>query len=668
MANQSLLSRELLQSMKRPDLQRICKERGLKANLKTEAMIELLLDSSPPHSPRRPSRHRTVSMRAAGRQPSTRSRLHSTSSMIVHSDTEEDEMQRAVKPESEAPSTLHPGPITRTRKAQDAQLRLGVGRPTVVGGQGARVVTRSVEIAKGVRSRSGRGAKPTQDPIVEGTTEEALLPQSNPENPQPRANENSTTRNSPRRDVSSSQAGVRALVEEQVQPLHRTIASLQKQLQQQASVHTREVATLNDKMTTVMNELRELHRQAESIQFLRSSMEQLQTELNRLRQGRGSESSVHEPTNAPRSIPPDRASVLTNARPYRQPDPTRHPRTSRSSPVFEYPPPPAGSPVKPPSRDVPNQASNLRKRQRSLDAHDTEDVSETDQEDTSDKESHVSALGRKRAKVEQSAENAPEVPLAGPSNTTVHGQTGDHTLADRLLSEIVPSRPPTTSSTTAAPRQPSRDRMVGDEIFTDQDFDFFDNPSNLHQSGPRPSSSQTVENQHPFTFAFPGVTRSPVTLTPAPIGPLTDPSTTLPVLSSLPYPAQPHSPSPAPVPYRAAARPPQSESYRPFGLPPESRNPLGSPDPHGSSIDPATLLRTPPRRSPDIPSPGPDINGRQRASSIGLGFTSVPERVEDTPAAPVRRTMYGTELEGDTRFGDFGVEGVATSYWAAGKF
>lgn len=509
---------------------------------------------------------------------------------------------------------------------------------------------------------SGRSVLPrliiyeTSREHLTGTTEEALLPKSNPETPQPQANDNSTTRSSPRRDVSSSQAGVRALVEEQVQPLQRTIASLQKQLQQQASLHAREVATLNDKMMTVMNELRELHRQAESIQLLRSSMEQLQTELNRLRQGRGSE-SIHELTTAP-APRSDRTSLLTNARPSRQLDPTRNSRTSRSSPVFEYPPPPAGSPVKPPSRDVPMQANNLGKRQRSLDAHDT--VSETDQEDTSDKESCMSALGCKRAKVEQSAENASEVPLAGPSNSTVHGQTDEHTFVDPSPSEMVPSRPPTTSSATAAPRQPSRDRVVGDEIFTDQDFDFFDNPSNLHQSRSRAGSLQTTENQHPFTFAFPGVTQSPVTVTPAPTGPLADPST-LPVLGSLPYPEQPHSPSPAPIPYRVAARPAQSESYRPFGFPSESRNPLGSPGPHGSTID---LLRTPPRQSPDIPSPEPDsINGRQRASSTGLGVL-----VDDTPAAPVRRTMYGTELEGDTRFGDFGVEGVATSFWAGGRF
>ncbi len=299
------------------------------------------------------------------------------------------------------------------------------------------------------------------------------------------------------------------------------------------------------------------------------------------------------------------------------------------------------------------QISNLGKRQRPADARDTEGVSETDQEDTSDKESRAS---QKRAKVELSVETAPEVPLAGSSNSAVQGQTNDHTFADRPPSEIISSRPPTTSSTTAAPRQLSRDRVVGDEIFTDQDFDFFDHPSNLHQSGSRPNSSQAMDNRHPFTFAFPGVTPSPATSTPAPTGPVTDPST-LPVLSSLPYPAQPHSPSPAPMPHRAVARPPQSESYRPFGFPPETRNSLGPPVPHGSAIDAATFLRTPSSRSPDIPSPEPDsINGQQRTSGNGFGMTSVPTRAEDTPTAPVRRTMYGTELEGDRRFGDFGIE------------
>lgn len=53
---------------------------------------------------------------------------------------------------------------------------------------------------------------------------------------------------------------------------------------------------------------------------------------------------------------------------------------------------------------------------------------------------------------------------------------------------------------------------------------------------------------------------------------------------------------------------------------------------------------------------------------FGLGDLPLPP---ETPAQPMKRTMYGTELEGDTRFGDFGVEGVAAAgFWvgAAPRF
>lgn len=154
--------------------------------------------------------------------------------MIIHSDTDEDEEQHTVKPETGAPSGPHPGPMTRTRKARDAQLRLGVGRPTAAGGQGARTVTRSVSIAKGTRSRSGRGTKPAQAPIVvEGSsdhfhlqwtsreqhltdTTETLPPTSNRGTPRPRANESGHIKRTSATDVSMDEAGVRAVVEEQV--------------------------------------------------------------------------------------------------------------------------------------------------------------------------------------------------------------------------------------------------------------------------------------------------------------------------------------------------------------------------------------------------------------------------------------------------------------------
>jgi len=177
--------------------------------------------------------------------------------MIVHSDTEEDEDQHAAKPESEALSGLNPGPMTRTRKARDAQLRLGVGRPPAAEGRGPRVVTRSVSIAKGARSRSGRGAKPVSTPIVAGssgcyhfrspliflesiicslcrsvlicivineilelrptgTSEEVPLPPPNPATPRSRTAENGRIRRASTMDNSTDQAGIRAIVEEQV--------------------------------------------------------------------------------------------------------------------------------------------------------------------------------------------------------------------------------------------------------------------------------------------------------------------------------------------------------------------------------------------------------------------------------------------------------------------
>lgn len=356
-------------------------------------------------------------------------------------------------------------------------------------------------------------------------------------------------------------------------------------------------------------------------------------------------------------------------RPHRSTEPSRHSRALQSSPAFEYPPPPAGSPAKPPSREVPMPTSTLGKRQRSADPCDTTTILETDREDTTDKESctGLHRPSRKRGKLEQSADDTSEAPLAGPSNTATEGQPENDTIRDGSPPETTPSRQPNALPATAASGQRSSDRVVGDVIFTDQDFDFFDNPTNLHPAESQLNPSQAVDSQQPFTFAFPGVTQPGATSTPVPAGPLPDPSSS-PALSTLPYPERPHSPSPAPMPHRTVVtRSSQSEAYRPFGFLPESRNPPGSSAAHGSAIDPASFLRTPPHPSHDMSLDSDSTDGRRRASSndvgAGLGMTSVPTRVEETPAALVRRTMYGTELEGDTRFGDFGIEGVATGFW-----
>ena len=66
----------------------------------------------------------------------------------------------------------------------------------------------------------------------------------------------------------------------------------------------------------------------------------------------------------------------------------------------------------------------------------------------------------------------------------------------------------------------------------------------------------------------------------------------------------------------------------------------------------------------------PLVNGLPRrtvsSTEVGmqLGMSSAAQLPPDTPGVPMKRTMYGTELDGDTRFGDFGVEGVASGFWA----
>lgn len=88
--------------------------------------------------------------------------------MIVH-----DSQPESVKLEPEArPSSIQQdepvtAPVSRTRKAKDTQFRLGVGRPVIAGGAGARDVTKVASGAKGKRSQSRSAAHPTEPTIEE---------------------------------------------------------------------------------------------------------------------------------------------------------------------------------------------------------------------------------------------------------------------------------------------------------------------------------------------------------------------------------------------------------------------------------------------------------------------------------------------------------------------
>lgn len=99
--------------------------------------------------------------------------------MIIHDTDDEDEEpvsepEDVEKPEHDNKSEREPepepepapAPALRTRKAKE-QTRLGVGRPVVAGGSGARAVTKSLSINKSKRGKSSKSMKLTEATIPE---------------------------------------------------------------------------------------------------------------------------------------------------------------------------------------------------------------------------------------------------------------------------------------------------------------------------------------------------------------------------------------------------------------------------------------------------------------------------------------------------------------------
>ncbi|KAA1468177.1 hypothetical protein DENSPDRAFT_833392 [Dentipellis sp. KUC8613] len=685
------LQRPALESMKRADLQRLCKDHGLKANLKTEALIDLLLDSTsvPPPDPQPSQPLRSTSTRLVSRSSGSRPRLQSSSSVIIHSDSEDEDDY--TKPGlshqgSEPPHSPPRGPATRTRKAKDAQLKLGVGRPMAAGGSGARAVTKSISMGRSKRGKSSRSAKP-----VDETIEEEPEPEPSP----PIAGPSSYARSSPpvipdraadEPKPAMSNLGVdeiHMLIESQTQPLQHRIASLQTELHKQTLLHSSQVNDLKEKIRNLENEVAGFRRQSATIELLKGSLERLESEFSRTFVAETADPSRHEPMSlsTPVSIPSGSpphpgTSTWTTQPPAQSSAATAERNSQRNTATFEYPPAPARSPAKRIEKSAAQSA--LGKRQRTPDDRPISGILEVGKEgelSAEELDKVVLRPGRKRPKVEESESQrlehfASAEPIAGPSGTVPgaveEANTGRHAKfsvfeGPEELSQVHDTRPVLPAT------------MLDEEI-TEDDFAFFDPGANRgHGNGPKTSTANAAENQRPFNFGFPLSGPFPVTSTPAPSTSLPAMDTS-PISNNFPYPEPPHSPSPAPVPgtsyshrtERITSRVERVDPFHPFGTPPGSRNPSGSTiPPHDSAMN--SLLRTPPTLA-DMLEPDNEFGGiRRKASSndvgAGLGMTSMPMRVEETPAGPMRRTMYGTELEGDTRFGDFGVEGVATGFW-----
>ncbi|KAJ7808268.1 hypothetical protein B0H14DRAFT_3881585 [Mycena olivaceomarginata] len=612
-----LPSRKELEALKRPELQALCKDYGVKANLKTDALIELLLDTKKTNT-------RGASAPATRRSVSTRQPSRSApriSSVIIHdTDDEEEEENDQKVDEEETENQPEPEPIpSRTRKAKDTQTRLGVGRPVAAGGNGPRAVTKSVSVAKGKRGRNSKAVKPVEETIPEEVDEEQPLQgQAGPSNlavvpPAAAPSEQPTP------EISTLDGSTLAsAIADALQPVYQQIESLKSELEQlprlkselvQLRKQAADVESLEQKVATLAAQVDILTAQSVTTTALDAQLKEIKDTI-----ATNSWRSVPNPSTPRFSSPAPRPSIDENA----------NASSSNSKTI---------SPIK--NHELPNPPiapSLLGKRNRESSSSNLTGIIDEGQEgDLSEEElaKRVVRPTKKRprlqeepAEIEQEAD-APSAPRV-PSFTVFSGEEEEPYIDPPPPTEGLP------------------------------EFYASSSGSGSHQGATTTTTStqNASENQHPFTFAF-----LPISSTPAGASAFE--------LPSFPYPEPPQSPTPAGPSHSGPARNhgERTDIFGSFGLPPPGRprsrvtsTSAGSAvsrdgNAIGSFVDPAALTRRASQEAREDPGFGAFL------------------RDGDGDAQALKRTMYGTELDGDTRFGDFGLEGVASGFnWGGGRF
>ncbi|KIJ68309.1 hypothetical protein HYDPIDRAFT_24602 [Hydnomerulius pinastri MD-312] len=620
--------REALEAMKRVDIQKLCKDYGVKANLKTEALIDLLLDASQPQParpnptqlPQRPSSTRIPSL--AGARP----RGQSSGSVIIHgSDDEPDEPDLPPEAEEVKPPPPAAPPLARTRKAKQTQYRLGVGRPMIAGGGGARTVTKSVSVSRTVkRAKSSRTVQPSEATIAEEPEPEGNGEGSSSEPKQAPVQASSSLQSQPEAGPSN-------------RPIETAIAEALAPVQKELDSHKAQLADLKDKVSTMIESFEA------KIRNLTSEIELLRT------QARSSASDSRDVSMA-----------VVQDLPIRIPEPPSTPKRVRSphGPSFALP-----FTEKPIASELSSDSSNpdTLMPSGSKSASVTEQLTQPGsllpgfphstlgkrpRESTSSNATGMFEMGQE--------EKLTEAELESKVGRPAQKRAKLHAVEDKGEgSSTSPERPRNQSSDPSG----SSERPCGPSfpIFSGREEDppppierlpdFYGPASPPLMSAPATSSANNAENQNPFSFSF-----LPIASTPAQaVYPLT--------MGTFPYPEPPTSPSPAINVERPGSR--HSDRFGAFGAPRSSsrasgRGASGSSQTHGEAGGSSGLHRMP--------------SSNEVASGLGLTAIKTSATEPGTPAPPAKRTMYGTELEGETRFGDFGVEGVASGFWAGGRF
>ncbi|KAG6842548.1 hypothetical protein C0991_000074 [Blastosporella zonata] len=651
-----LPSRKSLEAMKRVDLQRLCKDYGVKANLKSEALIDLLIDTAFVYleiSYKKPPVPSTPTARSVSTRHSSRGGPSRISSIIIHDTEGEGEETDAQNifgsSESDAPgpSLQHectPPLATRTRKGKE-QTRLGVGRPAVAGGSGPRAVTRSLSITKGKRGKGSRSLKPTEAAIPEEEVEQDgrdLIHETLPDSVPSQETSQSSQEQHPPEAALESLATIDRHVADALRPLHEQIKSMKSELELMQSLKT---------------EVRELKAQLNEMGSLKKEVESLTATVRDLRKEANEAAALRVDYDADKDITATQV-IATPSTPKAQ-----SPANRKPSGVGDFS-------LHPPSLDAHVQGSNavatttLTLRSRPLPGIATSTLGKRHRDSTATEvaintqEANliVNSLvqdemgpSRKRAKLLDNAESVYlDSPQDGIEEESQEGSGTNYAIRGsgfRVFSDLEGS-----PMELADPPPP-----------TESLPDFFTPASPLEsevsiiprQGYPVTSTANAAENQQPFTFSF----QHAISSTPA-HGMF---------MPSFPYPEPPQSPSPAGsnlTGFLNLHQPGRADVFQALGLPqpgrPSRATGLRSTSGlTGGFVDPSALTRN------------SYISGDPSARALEAS-TSASTSVGTTEPSQMKRTMYGTEMDGDTRFGDFGVEGVGNNsrggFWAGGRF
>ncbi|CAA7266568.1 unnamed protein product [Cyclocybe aegerita] len=631
-----LPSRKSLEAMKRVDLQKICKDYGVKANLKSEALIDLLLDTqSTPAPPPQPTR-RSVSTRLSSRAGPSR-----VSSMIVHDISEGDEEDRSLEDVQgseagpEKPPSPPPEPPRTRKKAKELQTRLGVGKPVIAGGSGPRAVTRSSGSSRGKRAKSSRSMKPREATIEEEPEPPTAPLQGSSIMPDLQEAESMVFQQlhplvetlPPVGNVNLYE-DARKLVDDAIRPLQEQIQALKSELSESHTIKS-EIAALKSLLADFTKTQTDMRTQLQQLSEFPSIVLALKDEIRQLREATRTPSQP----STPKAGPSRKGLVGLGPPPVKLMAAASHEAGSSSQPRPN------------PTFPHPGVAeSTLGKRHRdSTSSVITGVIEEGEEGDYTEVDLAKQAVRptKKRPKL----------------STDDNGKQG---TAQRSMPE--PNAPVASSSKQAVPpftvfrgsEEPSD--YIDPPPPTEHLPDFFEPdavPSTSQGSRFVPNvatSSANAEENQPFNFAF-----APIASTPSAM-----------YLPTFPYPDPPQSPSPAgpsqPM-FSSRHQDERTDIFKTFGLP----SPVRSTRHYGAltqderGVNPAALTQGSSSSKRDITSN--DV-------AIGLGLTAVrtasstepPSLGTDQPT--IKRTMFGTELEADTRFGDFGVEGVASGFWS----